>query len=79
MRPSALGLSIIVLLLPSCGRSPSTESLLSEKDPKSMAIHIESQAFSSGGTIPKLYTCDGKDVSPPLIWSVSPRMPVQSP
>jgi Raf kinase inhibitor-like YbhB/YbcL family protein len=38
-----------------------------------MAIHIESQAFASGGTIPKLYTCDGKDVSPPLTWSGIPE------
>jgi Raf kinase inhibitor-like YbhB/YbcL family protein len=73
MRRSALGLPIIVLLLASCGRSPSAESLLSEKDGKSMAIPIASQAFSSGGTIPTLYTCDGKDVSPPLTWSGIPE------
>ncbi len=38
-----------------------------------MAIPIASQAFSSGGTIPTLYTCDGKDVSPPLTWSGIPE------
>lgn len=38
-----------------------------------MTIHIESQAFTSGGSIPKLYTCDGKDVSPPLTWSGIPE------
>src|SRR3954447_23886362 len=73
MRRTALGLSMVVLLLPSCGRSPSTESLLPGKDPRTMAIHIESSAFTNGGTIPKVYTCDGKDVSPPLNWSGVPE------
>ena len=34
MRRTAFRLSIIALLLSSCGRSPSTESLLPGKDPK---------------------------------------------
>ena len=38
-----------------------------------MTILIESPAFPDGGTIPKLYTCDGKDVSPPLAWSGVPE------
>jgi len=38
-----------------------------------MALHIESTAFPSGGSIPKLYTCDGKDISPPLTWSGTPE------
>src|SRR5437764_1205644 len=73
MRRTAFNLLIVVLLLPSCGRSPSTESLLPVKDPKAMPILIESRAFTGGGTIPKLHTCDGKDVSPPLSWSAIPE------
>jgi Raf kinase inhibitor-like YbhB/YbcL family protein len=38
-----------------------------------MTILIESPAFQGGGTIPRLYTCDGKDVSPPLAWSGVPE------
>jgi Raf kinase inhibitor-like YbhB/YbcL family protein len=38
-----------------------------------MAIHIESSAFSEGGQIPREYTCDGKDISPPLSWSGIPE------
>jgi Raf kinase inhibitor-like YbhB/YbcL family protein len=30
---------------------------------------LTSSAFTGGGTIPKRYTCDGEDVSPPLSWS----------
>jgi Raf kinase inhibitor-like YbhB/YbcL family protein len=73
MRRTAFRFSIIAVLLSSCGRSPSTESLLPGKDPSLMTILIESPAFTGGGTIPKLYTCDGKDVSPPLAWSGVPE------
>jgi hypothetical protein len=38
-----------------------------------MAMRIESSAFSEGGRIPRRYTCDGKDVSPPLSWSGTPE------
>ncbi len=37
-----------------------------------MALQIASTAFSEGGSIPAQYTCDGKDVSPPLSWSGVP-------
>jgi Raf kinase inhibitor-like YbhB/YbcL family protein len=72
MRRTAFWFSILVLLLPSCGRRPSNETLLPE-DPKKNTIRLESPAFTSGGAIPKLYTCDGKDVSPPLTWSGIPE------
>lgn len=35
-------------------------------------IDIQSPAFQDGGAIPKLYTCKGKNVSPPLSWSSVP-------
>ncbi len=38
-----------------------------------MTIHIESSAFAEGGKIPGQYTCDGKDISPPLSWSGIPE------
>jgi hypothetical protein len=36
-------------------------------------MHLESSAFSDGGTIPSQYTCEGEDTSPPLAWSEVPR------
>jgi len=33
---------------------------------------LTSPAFSDGGAIPARYTCDGRDVSPPLAWSGVP-------
>jgi Raf kinase inhibitor-like YbhB/YbcL family protein len=38
-----------------------------------MAITITSTAFSEGGMIPKDYTCDGKDISPPMAWAGVPE------
>lgn len=37
-----------------------------------MAIQLTSEAFSDGTMIPKRFTCDGEDLSPPLSWSGLP-------
>ena len=37
-----------------------------------MSLSITSTAFSANGAIPALYTCEGKDISPPLAWSDLP-------
>ena len=39
---------------------------------ESMEIKIHSSAFKAGEFIPKKYTCDGADVSPPLAWDEVP-------
>jgi Raf kinase inhibitor-like YbhB/YbcL family protein len=36
-------------------------------------MKIKSSAFQEGGKIPGKYTCDGKDVSPPLCWEDIPQ------
>jgi len=35
-------------------------------------ISISTDAFIAGGTIPSEYTCDGRDISPPLSWNSIP-------
>ena len=37
-----------------------------------MALVLTSTAFSPNGSIPKLYTCEGSDISPPLAWADAP-------
>ena len=37
-----------------------------------MAIELTSSAFDSGKPIPRRYTCDGEDISPPLHWRYAP-------
>ena len=37
-----------------------------------MPLTLTSSAFKSGAPIPSLYTCEGKDISPPLAWEGAP-------
>lgn len=37
-------------------------------------LHVVSGAVDEGGTVPKVYTCDGPNYSPPLKWSSPPRL-----
>jgi Raf kinase inhibitor-like YbhB/YbcL family protein len=43
------------------------------EDPSRLTIALRSRAFSDGAMIPKEYTCDGADRSPPLEWSGVPQ------
>lgn len=37
-----------------------------------MSFQITSSAFTEGSPIPRKYTCEGEDESPPLAWSTAP-------
>jgi len=37
-----------------------------------MALKVTSPDFTSGGAIPKQFTCDGGDISPALAWNDAP-------
>jgi len=41
--------------------------------PKAYAFELTSTAFEKDGDIPKKYTCEGEDISPPLNWSSAPK------
>jgi hypothetical protein len=43
-----------------------------EAEEASMSMTITSSAFAHNGSMPKQYTCEGKDISPPLTWSGIP-------
>lgn len=36
-------------------------------------MELKSPVFDAGGAIPKKHTCDGADVSPPLLWNTVPE------
>jgi phosphatidylethanolamine-binding protein (PEBP) family uncharacterized protein len=38
-----------------------------------MPFELTSPAFDAGEPIPRQYTCDGEDISPPLQWSDPPQ------
>ena len=42
------------------------------KNSKEKPMDLTSSAFTNGGNIPPLYSCKGKDISPPLAWTNVP-------
>lgn len=61
----SLGICAVLLALamfPLCSRGREAD----------MTMTLESPAFAHDGAIPALYTCEGRDVSPPLLWSGVP-------
>lgn len=70
MAPAAGVAALLALLMgPGCaGRDP-----LPPEDPNMPKIEIHSSAFTDGGMIPKTFTCDGPNHSPPLAWSRIPN------
>jgi hypothetical protein len=56
-------LAALGLLLAACGSSQAQAP---------QAITVRSTAFAPGGSIPPLYTCGGRDISPPVKWSGIP-------
>ncbi len=38
-----------------------------------MTLHVSSSAFSEGQPIPEKYSCDGRNLSPPLKWDGAPE------
>jgi Raf kinase inhibitor-like YbhB/YbcL family protein len=57
----------------SCGGGsshPSSPGAFKNAAPASITVH--SSAFGSGQAIPRLYTCSGRGISPPLQWSAAP-------
>jgi hypothetical protein len=60
-------IAMAVLLL--CGATWSTDAGDAESN---MTLTLTSSAFSAGQEIPARYTCDDRDIAPPLSWSGAP-------
>ena len=65
------GLILIALFNLACKGAKRPEAA-AEKGAITMAFTITSAAFKDGAPIPKKYSCDGEDVSPPLAWTGVP-------
>jgi Raf kinase inhibitor-like YbhB/YbcL family protein len=63
-------LTVLILFLYACDDKGQTEN--KQKEDLDMKIKITSSAFKDGDMIPLKYTCDGKNVSPPLQWDLVP-------
>jgi Raf kinase inhibitor-like YbhB/YbcL family protein len=69
-------LPLSMLLLMSCARVPPAPSQLPTPvapQENKMEIKLTSTAFKEGQPIPRQYTCDGVNVSPPLEWTGVPK------
>jgi Raf kinase inhibitor-like YbhB/YbcL family protein len=69
-----------VLLLPVClancsnrPQAPTQQPTPTTSQETKMGIKLASTAFQDGGAIPRGYTCDGTNVSPPLEWTGVPK------
>ncbi len=65
-------LSLMVLFL-ACQKGVKKEEKKEVKEEKMKEIKVESAAFAHEGMIPKKYTCDGENISPPLKWEGIPE------
>jgi Raf kinase inhibitor-like YbhB/YbcL family protein len=72
MRLSALGGIILIAFFSLSCKGTQTPKPPTEKGGEGMALTITSTVFRDGAAIPKKYTCDGQDVSPPLAWTGVP-------
>lgn len=64
-------LAIGLLLLAACSHEPAAQTPAAPTKGHS-AMNITSEAFAPGEPIPRQYTADGEDISPPLAWTGLP-------
>lgn len=62
---------LVLGLVPAIGLVQCTGGGSKERESR-MTIALTSPAFENDGVIPREYTCDGVDISPPLEWSGVP-------
>src|SRR5215471_20629120 len=61
------------LALLGCSARPQPAPSPGPQPPSKAEIKLTSSAFADGQMIPRQYTCDGINVSPPLEWSGVPK------
>ena len=59
---------LIIALTP----RPTARAPLEPAQEATVSLQLTSPAFAAQGGIPKRFTCDGEDVSPPLAWAGAP-------
>jgi Raf kinase inhibitor-like YbhB/YbcL family protein len=62
--------AVLLLFATSAARLPDAHSEIVKESV--MPLTIRSSAFQPNGNIPRLHTCEGNDVSPPLQWQGEP-------
>lgn len=71
-------LLVMVAVPAGCRReTPVGQSASTRQGDTKMEMTVSSQAFEQGGHIPRPYTGEGEDISPPLAWSGVPGQAAQ--
>ena len=65
-----IGLLAVCMVIVGCQASSAPDI---QEEEVTVNIQLASSAFENKGVIPKKYTCDGEEVSPPLSWSQAPK------
>ena len=65
-------ITVLVIAIIGCKKRIEPEIRSGERS-REMTISVRSPAFQEGGMIPSKYTCDGQDLSPPLMWEGVPE------
>ena len=65
-------LPLLLVFIPALIASVPMMQGVHAKEDKAMTLKLTSTAFAHDGAIPKIHTCQGQDVSPPLAWSGVP-------
>jgi Raf kinase inhibitor-like YbhB/YbcL family protein len=65
-------LVLLFVLIPALMPSVPMMQAVHAEEGKAMTLNLTSTAFAHEGEIPRIHTCQGQDVSPPLAWSGVP-------
>ena len=69
----AAACGLAAALAAGCSSSGSPIAAASPSHAAPVTMKLTSSAFTDRGPIPKLYTCDGERINPPLAWSGAPK------
>ena len=73
VRPTIETSSTTSTVAPATNAPPPSEiAMATPESTRAGTFTLTSTAFDPGGSIPRTYACDGKDISPPLAWSALP-------
>ena len=63
---------VAALALVACSKNETPPRTTTSESVTAAKLALSSSAFAEGEGIPRTYTCDGADVSPPVSWKVPP-------
>lgn len=66
-------LFVFISFVTACSLSERAVQEPTKTNQQATKIELSSAAFANGQSIPKKYTCDGEDISPPLKWMNAPK------